>query len=176
MSFNYSQIISEAAQNAPNTVATYPDTSIGTQLKITSRLISGGLATPFYRLYQNGYDTHVDQLSNHSQLLYNLSSSLNVFINEMESIGLLDRILIVTTSEFGRRSFENASGGTDHGTSAPVFVFGSNINGGIFGNEPNLEQLDENNNLQVEFDFRQVYTSILNDWFGINSQTIEQVL
>ena len=175
MSFNYSQIISEAAQNAPNTVATYPDTSIGTQLKITSRLISGGLSTPFYRLYQNGYDTHVDQLSNHSQLLYNLSSSLNVFINEMESIGLLDRILIVTTSEFGRRSFENASGGTDHGTSAPVFVFGSNINGGIFGNEPNLEQLDENNNLQVEFDFRQVYTSILNDWFGINSQTIEQV-
>ena len=175
ISFNYSQIISEVAQNAPNTVATYPETSIGTQFKITSRLISGGLATPFYRLYQHGYDTHANQLIQHNQLLYDLSDALNVFINEMDSLGLLNRILIVTTSEFGRRVFENASGGTDHGTSAPVFVFGSDINGGVFGNDPNLVELDENDNLQVEFDYRQIYTSLLNDWFEINPQIVDQV-
>ncbi len=175
MSFNYSQIISDAAQNAPNTIATYPETGIGTQFKITSRLITGGLSTPFYRLYQHGYDTHVNQTTQHNQLLSELSNALYVFINEMDSLGILDRILIVTTSEFGRRIFENASGGTDHGTSAPIFIFGSNINGGVFGNDPDLIQLDDNDNLDVQYDYRQIYTTIVTDWFGLNQSISDQV-
>ena len=101
MSFNYSQIISEAAQNAPNTIKNYPNTNIGQQFKITAQLIAGGLSTPFYRLYQNGYDTHVEQLYNHELLLSDLSDAINVFFNEMDALELLDRIIIVTTSEFG---------------------------------------------------------------------------
>ena len=175
MSFNYSNIIFDASQNAPNTIHTYPETPIGKQFEITSRLISGGLSTPFYRLYQNGYDTHGNQLERHYQLLLELSNALNVFINEMESIGLLDRILIVTTTEFGRRVFENASGGTDHGTSAPVFVFGSNILGGVLGDDPEINKLDDNNNLPFQYDFRQIYSSIIINWFGLNSSISNSV-
>ena len=175
MSFNYSQVVNEAAQNAPNTIMNYPNTNIGQQFKVTARLIAGGLATPFYRFYQHGYDTHVEQLYLHEQLLSDLADALNVFINEMDALGLLDRILIVTTSEFGRRVYENASEGTDHGTSAPVFVFGSDINGGIFGDDPNLENLDENGNLLVQFDYRQIYTTVMANWFGLNASTVNQV-
>ena len=175
MAFNYCQILSDSAQNAPNTIFSYPTTSIGNQFKITSKLITGGLSTPFYRLYQNGYDTHGDQTSRHEILLSELATALNVFINEMETLGLLDRILIVTTSEFGRRVYENGSGGTDHGTSAPLFIFGSNINSGIFGSDPDFNHLDENDNLQVQFDYRQVYTSIITDWFGLDQSVANQV-
>ena len=175
MAFNYCQILSDSAQNAPNTIFSYPTTNIGNQFKITSKLITGGLSTPFYRLYQNGYDTHIDQLSRHEQLLSELSSALNVFINEMETLGLLDRILIITTSEFGRRVYENGSGGTDHGTSAPLFIFGSKINSGIYGVDPDFNQLDENDNPLVQFDYRQIYTSIITDWFGLNQSVANQV-
>ena len=175
MAFNYCQILSDSAQNAPNTIFSYPTTNIGNQFKITSKLITGGLSTPFYRLYQNGYDTHIDQLSRHEQLLSELSSALNVFINEMETLGLLDRILIITTSEFGRRVYENGSGGTDHGTSAPLFIFGSKINSGIYGIDPDFNQLDENDNPHVQYDYRQIYTSIITDWFGLNQSVANQI-
>ena len=175
MAFNYCQILSDSAQNAPNTIFSYPTTNIGNQFKITAKLITGGLSTPFYRLYQNGYDTHIDQINRHEQLLSDLSSALNVFINEMETLGLLDRILIVTTSEFGRRVYENGSDGTDHGTSAPLFIFGSNINSGIYGIDPDFNQLDENDNPLVQFDYRQIYTSIITDWFGLNQSVANQI-
>ena len=175
MSFNYSQVVNEAAQNAPNTIMNYPNTNIGQQFKVAARLITGGLSTPLYRFYQHGYDTHVEQLYRHEQLLSELADALNVFFNEMDALGLLDRILIVTTSEFGRRVYENASEGTDHGTSAPVFIFGSDINGGIFGDDPNLENLDENGNLLVQFDYRQIYTTVMANWFGLNASTVNQV-
>ena len=175
MAFNYCQILSDSAQNAPNTIFSYPTTNIGNQFKITSKLITGGLSTPVYRLYQNGYDTHIDQMNRHEQLLSELSSALNVFISEMETLGLLDRILIVTTSEFGRRVYENGSDGTDHGTSAPLFIFGSNINSGIYGHDPDFNHLDENDNLLVQFDYRQIYTSIITDWFGLNQSVANQI-
>ena len=76
----------------------------------------------------------------------------DVFFNEMDALELLDRIIIVTTSEFGRRVYENASEGTDHGTSAPVFIFGSGLNGGVFGDDPDLTTLDNNGNLHVQYD------------------------
>jgi hypothetical protein len=175
MSFNYSQVINEAAQNAPNTIMNYPNTNIGEQFKVTARLIAGGLATPFYRLYQHGYDTHVEQLYRHEQLLSELADALNVFLTEMDALSLLDRILIVTTSEFGRRVIENASEGTDHGTSAPVLVFGSQTNGGVFGVDPDLQNLDENGNLPVQFDYRQIYTTLMANWFGLNASTVNNV-
>ena len=117
----------------------------------------------------------MEQLYSHEQLLSDLSDALNVFFDEMDALELLDRIIIVTTSEFGRRVYENASEGTDHGTSAPVFIFGSNLNGGVFGDDPDLTNLDDNGNLQVQFDYRQIYTTIMKNWLGLNTNTVDQV-
>jgi Uncharacterized protein conserved in bacteria len=73
------------------------------------------------------------------------------------------------------RVYENASEGTDHGTSFPVFIFGSNLNGGVFGDDPDLTNLDDNGNLQVQFDYRQIYTTIMKNWLGLNTNTVDQV-
>ena len=134
----------------------YPNTNIGQQFKITARLIAGGLTTPFYRFYQNGYDTHVEQLYSHQLLLSDLSEAMNVFFNEMDALELSDRIIIITTSEFGRRVYENASEGTDHGMAAPHFVLGGKIKGGIDGENPNLSKLNKNN-LTFSLDYRSLY-------------------
>jgi hypothetical protein len=182
LSFEYSQIINEAANNAPNTVLTYPDSIIGQQFEITARLIAGGIETPIYRLNQNGYDTHIDQVGSspsytgmHTTLLSDLSNSLSVFLTEMDALGLLDKVLVITTSEFGRRAYENASLGTDHGTTAPILAFGGGINGGVFGNNPQLDQLDNYGNLSLQFDYRQVFSTIITDWFGLGQETASNV-
>ena len=66
--------------------------------------------------------------------------------------------------------YSNGAEGTDHGTAAPLFIFGDSVNGGLIGNDPLLEpeNLDPYNNLIAEYDFRQVYTTLLTDWFGLD--------
>nr|MCS5623504.1 DUF1501 domain-containing protein [Candidatus Neomarinimicrobiota bacterium] len=147
----------------------------GYQMALTAKLISGGLNTPVYRLYQTGYDTHANQANNHANLLQNVSSSIAAFLQDLINQGLQDRVLVVTTSEFGRRVYENGSLGTDHGTSAPCLLFGSAIVPEIFGNNPDLTNLNNNNNMQVQYDYRQVYSSLIADWFGLPESIIQSV-
>ena len=93
----------------------------------------------------------------------------------LQNQGLQDKVLVVTTSEFGRRVYENGSFGTDHGTSAPCLLFGSSIVPEIFGTNPDLTNLNNNNNMQIQFDFRQVYASLIKDWFGLPESIIQSV-
>jgi len=83
--------------------------------------------------------------------------------------------MIVTTSEFGRRYFENGSTGTDHGTAAPTMVFGNHLVPDLFGEQPSLSSLDQNNNLFIQHDFRQLYSSIITDWFGLDQNIANTV-
>ena len=152
LSMEYSEIINDSAQAGVNTIE-YPENNIGYQMALTAKLISGGLNPPVYRLYQTGYDTHANQTNNHANLLQNVSSSIAAFLQDLINQGLQDRVLVVTTSEFGRRVYENGSLGTDHGTSAPCLLFGSTIVPEIFGNNPDLTNLNNNNNMQVQYDY-----------------------
>tara|TARA_B100000809_G_C14976708_1_gene472987 strand:- start:122 stop:970 length:849 start_codon:yes stop_codon:yes gene_type:complete len=170
----YSELINDSAQAGVNTIE-YPENNIAYQMALTAKLISGGLGTPVYRIYQTGYDTHANQANNHANLLQNVSSSISAFLQDLINQGLQDRVLVVTTSEFGRRVYENGSLGTDHGTSAPCLLFGSSIVPETFGTHPDLTSLNNNNNMQVQFDFRQVYASIITDWFGLPESIIQSV-
>lgn len=172
--FEYSGIIYDSAINGSTSVD-YPNSDIATQLALTSKLISGGLNTPIYRLSQSGYDTHANQSDLHSELLSDVSEAIHAFMVDMENQGLQDRVLVMTTSEFGRRVEDNYSEGTDHGTSGPMMVFGSQIQPEIFGNQPSLTELDQNGNLLYQFDFRQLYSTLITDWFGLPSDIAETV-
>jgi hypothetical protein len=86
-----------------------------------------------------------------------------------------DKVVGMTFSEFGRRVQSNASSGTDHGSAAPVFVFGKSVKGGVIGSNPSLTNLD-NGNLRMQYDFRQIYASILKQWFGANNSEYSAVL
>lgn len=181
-SVQYASQIKVAAAKATNK-ATYPTgNSLADQLKIVARLIAGGLQTKVYYVTLGGFDTHAGQVltsdttvGDHANLLRTLSDAISVFQNDIELLGVADNVVGMTFSEFGRRPDSNNSFGTDHGTSAPMFVFGKNVKGGIIGTSPNLKDLD-NGNLKMQHDFRQIYASVLNDWFGTEKTVTNTVL
>ena len=109
--------------------------------------------------------------------LSNLSEAVSLFVQDCEQLGTADRVAGLTFSEFGRRVAENGSQGTDHGTAAPLFVFGKNIIGGkIHGHNPDLVNLDSRGDLLMEYDYRQVYAASLLQWFGTNTDVMSQTL
>jgi uncharacterized protein (DUF1501 family) len=174
-SVSYASQIKTAAGKGKN-LATYPvNNALGAQLKIIARLISGGLQTKVYYLTLGGFDTHATQVDPndttigvHASLLRTLSDAVAAFQSDLSQLKLENRVVGMTFSEFGRRAISNGSRGTDHGTSAPMFVFGTSIKSPMVGKNPNLSDLD-NNNLKMQTDFRQVYSAILTDWLGASA-------
>ncbi len=174
-SIQYAQIIKDAADTVQNKVQ-YPNTSLGKQLSIVAELIAGGLETPVYLTSVGGFDTHTNQLNSQASLLQNLANSVSAFMKDLKLLGVAERVVLMTFSEFGRRVEQNGSAGTDHGTAAPLFVIGSNVKGGIVGNNPDLNDLDNNGDLKYQFDFRQVYATLLQDQLGMSADKMGEVL
>ncbi len=181
----YAQAISTAFNSGTNSAAvTYPSTSLANQLKSVARFISGGLQTKVYLVKIGGFDTHDAQvatnttthLGEHADLLTQVSEAINCFITDLNSQNLGDDVIAVPFSEFGRKAGENGNLGTDHGEIAPMFVFGKSINPGISGTNINLSEAVLANNFQVQtvqHDYRRVFSTILQDWFGASNQTLD---
>jgi uncharacterized protein (DUF1501 family) len=156
-------------------------TSIAAQLQKVAWCIAAGMKTKVYFVQQAGYDTHINQNSTSNaqgqgMLLFQLAQAIAAFQADLEAFGVADRVIGMTYSEFGRRVNENASSGTDHGTCAPQFVFGSQVNGEVYSSHPNLSDLDSNGDLKWKIDFRQLYTAVLGDWFGVSEPLRKAVL
>ncbi len=149
----------------------YPETEFSQRLKLISSLIKSGWQSRVYYAVQGGYDTHAGQLFTHARLLRRLSDALLAFQKDLQATGLADRVVTMCFSEFGRRVAENGSAGTDHGTAGPVFVFGSKVQGGLYGDIPSLLEL-ENGNLKTAVDFRQIYATLLERWLEVNSENV----
>ena len=162
--------IKVASDKGRNKVA-YPDTFLGRQLAIVAKLIAGGLETGVYVTKLNGFDTHYLQLEPHAALLSQFSDAIYAFQKDLDALAVADQVSTLVYSEFGRRVQEGGFG-TDHGTAAPIFVVGDSVRGGIIGRNPNLTNLDSNGDLVHKYDFRQVYTTILNDHLGFDATTI----
>jgi uncharacterized protein (DUF1501 family) len=141
------------------------------QLTMVRRMIAAGLKTRVYYVSLGGFDTHAQQPGKQQQLLTQLGDALAAFTSDLKRDGLLDRVLIMTFSEFGRRVAENASQGTDHGAAAPMFVIGGSVKPGLIGDHPSLSQLDRGD-LKWQIDFRSIYAAILQQWLSANSKTI----
>ncbi len=106
-----------------------------------------------------------------------LNDSVTALIKSLDDSGDSDRVLTMTFSEFGRTIVSNGSYGTDHGTAAPMFIFGNQLDPSVLGKNPDIpENAEWHDNLEVEFDFRQIYSSILSQWLGGESQTELNVL
>lgn len=177
----YAERISEIFDNGMNsTNVTYPDLDLANQLKTVARLIQGGSKTKIYLVDIDGFDTHVNQVNTgdtstggHADLLSQLSQSVAAFQADLQDLGLEDKVLTVSFSEFGRKAAENGSFGSDHGTLAPMFMFGTAVEAGITGTNVSLQPEDLADNgtqLQgMQFDYRQIYTTILQDWLGVDN-------
>ena len=153
--------------------ATYPNSGFANSLKLVAKLIGGGLPTRIYYVSQGGYDTHTNQIATQQRLLADLGDSLKAFVDDMKAQGNLQRVLVMTFSEFGRRVNENANGGTDHGAAAPMFIVGSKVKAGLLGRYPSLAPQDLfQGDIKYNVDFRSVYTGVLENWLKTKSAPI----
>lgn len=178
--------------NSPN--VTYPDlypfnapsgrikNRLAPQLKMIARLLAGGVKTKIFLARLGGFDTHAEQVESydatmgtHASLLYHISSAMKAFQDDLKELGLEDRVLTMTFSEFGRRAYSNGSYGSDHGDAAPMFIFGKLVNPGVLGNNPDLNNLSRGN-LTRQFDYRQVFTSAIVDWLQADTGAIEATM
>ncbi len=179
----YGQVVQEAALKVTSQVS-YEEDFLSQQLKIVSRLIAGGLQTPLYMVRLGGFDTHDAQvegsdhtIGEHASLLKNINDAISSFMQDLEFHGVDDRVVGMTFSEFGRRIVSNASLGTDHGSAAPMFVFGNKVRGGVIGdNQVISPSSNYDDNLEWQYDFRQVYASMLEQWFGQGETQLNDVL
>lgn len=165
------EVQSAAATGGVKQLAANPGRS--KQLDLVAGLIRGGLATRVYYVSIGGFDTHAGQVDRHGRLLSGVAGALSEFQAQLERDGTADRVLTMVFSEFGRRVEENASGGTDHGTAAPMFLVGKHVNAGLHGAYPSLETLDRGDLIHT-VDFRNVYASVLQGWFNTDPTPILQ--
>ncbi len=189
---DYAQRLYDVYQKSSPSTVTYPEkypynapvgslqNGLTPQLQLIARLLDGGGAgqgvkTKVFLVKVGGFDTHASQVENndptmgvHAALMYHISAAMQAFQADLQSRGLEDRVLTVTTSEFGRRIHSNGSYGTDHGTGGPVYIFGRGVKPGMVGQVPDLTQ----DNVDIQYDYRQVYANLLKDWMLVNESTI----
>jgi uncharacterized protein (DUF1501 family) len=153
----------------------FPNGGFGQSVQTAAQIVAGqrGKAgVPVIVLSIGSFDTHVNQLGNHANLLKQLAEGLAALRNSLIEVGAWDRTLVMTYSEFGRRARQNQSNGTDHGTAAAHFVMGGAVKGGLVGQSPDLSRLDSSQNLIYTADFRQLQATVAKGWWGVNPELV----
>lgn len=150
----------------------YPTTNFAKGLQVLAEVIVQGLGLRVGYVTLGGFDTHAGQADTQSTLLQELAEGLAAFYNDLTAHNAAENVVVMTWSEFGRRVEENGNAGTDHGTAAPLFVLGDAVQGGIYGEPPDLTRLDNAGNLQFTTDFRSIYATVLDRWLGAPSSAV----
>jgi len=166
----------------------FPATTFAKSLRNVARYIGGGMNTSTYFLTQGGYDTHASQyildgdgrplLGRHANLLGDLDSALGAFSAEMKRQGAWDRVTVMVYSEFSRKIIENGNQGSDHGAAGSVFIAGGQVQPGFYGDYPSLapESRILNESMPMTTDFRRVYRTILERWYGLDPVEAAELL
>lgn len=184
---SYAQRLVQAYLNVTAQSPNYPAPGtnyLADVLKLIARVIKGGLKSRIYLCGAYGFDTHASQAvagqtttGTHATLLGMVSQAVKAFQDDLQFMGIEDRVLGMTYSEFGRRIKSNASMGTDHGAASPMFIFGKKIHGGVLGTNPTIPaNATDEDNLPMQYDFRSVYASVLKDWFCVPEQTLQNIM
>ena len=148
------------------------DSNLSQQLDVVAKLIAAGSPTKVWSVSLGGFDTHANEANAQAELLGVVSSSLTRFMAQLKSTTRLNDVTVMVYSEFGRRVKGNASQGTDHGTSGPMFLIGEKVKGGFYGDQPSLSKLIDGD-LAVTTDFRDVYATVLE---SVLKSPVEQTL
>ena len=180
----YADVVKNAALNVTQQSAYPANNSLADQLKIVARLVKGGLKTKIYMVSFGGFDTHSLQANaadtsagTHANLMKNVSDAIKAFQDDLKYLGVEQRVMGLTFSEFGRRIKSNSSAGTDHGAAAPLFIFGSNSNQAVHGTNPAIPTtVTVNDNVPMQYDFRSVYASMLQDWLCVKTSDLQQIM
>lgn len=179
----YNERILQTAELGSNLVE-YPSTELGRHLQLVANLISGGLNTKVYTVALSGFDTHALQvdksdprLGRHKELLTIIDQAVRAFQADLNKQKLERRVLGMTFSEFGRQIRENGSFGTDHGTAAPLFLFGECVKQQNVGVLPEIpEEVGEQEGVALQYDFRDIFGSVIRQWFGEDYTQAQEIM
>ena len=147
----------------------FPAHPFGNAVRTTAQLVAGEAGVAAVKIALGGFDTHSGQPGRHAQLLKALAEGLSALTSALVELGRWDSTLVITYSEFGRRPRENLSNGTDHGTASVQLLLGGRVKGGLYGAPPALSRLDGNGNPPFAVDFRDLYATALERWWGTDS-------
>jgi uncharacterized protein (DUF1501 family) len=147
----------------------FPQGAFGTAIKTASQVIANRAGVAVVRVTLTGFDTHSGQLNTQARLLGELSGGLAALKNALDELDRWNNTLVLTYAEFGRRPKENLSNGTDHGTASVHFALGGRVIGGMYGEPPALDRLSADGNPAYAIDFRDVYATVLERWWGVPS-------
>jgi uncharacterized protein (DUF1501 family) len=175
--------VSHAAQGLRadryNFTTPFPAGAFGNSVRAAAQVVAsqknfpagqGGI--PVITLTLGSFDTHQNQLGSHAGLLRQFAEGMVALKGAFTELGAWDRTLVMTFSEFGRRTAQNNSNGTDHGTVAPHFVAGGAVKGGLYGRAPDLSRLDATQNALYSCDFRQLYAAVASQWWGVKPDVV----
>lgn len=149
----------------------FPKNMLGNNLKTAAQVVAANARVAAIKISHNGFDTHSNQLNVQARLLAELAEGLGAFQAALQELDRWNTTLIMTYAEFGRRPQQNASQGTDHGTANTHLLLGGSVRGGLYGERPPLTQL-ENDNLRHAVDFRSLYTTVAEKWWGVTASNL----
>src|SRR5262245_27415123 len=159
--------LSDKLRAAPAPAHAYAqDLLLGRQFDLATRVVTARVPVVAVKTALGGFDTHANQVQVHERLLAFLATSLATLRKNLIAANLWNEVVVMTYSEFGRRAHQNASGGTDHGTAAPLFVMGGGVNGGLHGAYPSLTDLQDGD-LKHTVDFRSVFATAAHGCWGV---------
>lgn len=149
----------------------FPKHAFGNAVKTAAEVVAGNASIAAIKISHGSFDTHGGQPDQHARLLQELAEGIAALKTALIEINRWQDTLTFTYSEFGRRPQENQSRGTDHGTASAHFIFGGRVRGGLYGAAPQLAAL-ENDNLRYAVDFRSVYATALQQWWGVDAKAV----
>jgi uncharacterized protein (DUF1501 family) len=148
----------------------FPQGAFGAAIRTACQVIANPAGVGVVRVTLDGFDTHASQPNTQARLLGDLAHGLVALQAALKELGRYEDALVLTYAEFGRRPKENESAGTDHGTANVHFAFGGRVQGGLYGATPDLGRLDGGGNVAHALDFRAVYATVLERWWGIDAK------
>jgi len=150
----------------------YPKSQIASYLKGIAQVKLADLGTRVFYTGHGSFDTHASQLNTHALLWKEVSEAVSAFFADLREHDEADDVIMMLWTEFGRRVKDNGAG-TDHGAGGVAFVLGDPIKGGMYGEYPSLKESDLTiGNLKHNNDFRSTYSTILENWMGLEAKPI----
>lgn len=148
----------------------FPTGAFGNAIRTACQIIANPSGVAVVRVTLSGFDTHANQPATQARLLGEVAAGLQALHGALVELGRWNDTLVLTYAEFGRRPKENQNNGTDHGTANVQFALGGRVAGGFYGAAPDLTRLSGDGNPAYALDFRSVYATVLDRWWGVDSR------
>ena len=164
--------ILKVAPAKDNSTIEYPDTPLARKLRGVAQVHMADLGTRILYCDHGSFDSHSNQVGMHDKLWHDVSSAVESFFDDLKENNAGENVIMLLFSEFGRRVHDNGSG-TDHGAAGAAFVIGEGVKGGEYGEYPSTNTEDlEQGDLVPNTDFRSVYTTLAENWMGLDANPL----